>query len=108
METYLTPELKTSIDQTVQGNPVVLFMKGTADGPMCGFSARACAILQQLNVPFHDVNILQDDNLRMALKEYSNWPTFPQLYVSGQLIGGADIMVEMYQSGELATLFKKA
>lgn len=83
-------------------------MKGTADGPMCGFSARACAILQQLNVPFHDVNILQDDNLRMALKEYSNWPTFPQLYVSGQLIGGADIMVEMYQSGELATLFKKA
>src|SRR5262245_31635507 len=95
----LTPELKQSIESTLSAHPVVLFMKGTAEGPMCGFSARACAILEQLEVPFHDVNILQDDDLRMGLKTFSNWPTFPQLYVQGQLIGGADIMVEMYQSG---------
>lgn len=100
----LTPEVKKSIEKTLAENPVVLFMKGTADGPMCGFSARAATILQQLGIPFHDVNILEDDDLRQGLKEFGNWPTFPQLYVEGELIGGADIMVEMYQSGELEPL----
>lgn len=102
----LSPELKQTIESTLASHPVVLFMKGTAEGPMCGFSARATAILQQLEVPFHDVNILQDDELRMGLKTFSSWPTFPQLYVNGTLVGGADIMVEMYQSGELETLLQ--
>ncbi|PZP38949.1 MAG: Grx4 family monothiol glutaredoxin, partial [Pseudomonas fluorescens] len=84
--------------------PVVLYMKGTAGQPMCGFSARAVGILNNLNVAFNDINILDRDDLRMGLKEFSQWPTFPQLYVNGELIGGADIMVEMYQTGELASL----
>lgn len=96
--------LKSHIEQITNSAPVVLFMKGEAESPMCGFSARAAAILQQLEIPFADVNILEDDDLRQGLKEYGNWPTFPQLYVNGELIGGADIMVEMYQSGELASL----
>lgn len=103
MET-LTPELKSEITAQLGSAPVVLYMKGTASQPMCGFSARAVGILNNLNVPFADFNILERDDLRMGLKEFSQWPTFPQLYVNGELIGGADIMVEMYQSGELATM----
>lgn len=104
METTLTPELKSEITSQISSSPVVLYMKGTASQPMCGFSARAVGILNNLNVPFTDINILERDDLRMGLKEFSQWPTFPQLYVNGDLIGGADIMIEMYQSGELATL----
>lgn len=102
--TSLTPELKSQIESLLESAPVVLFMKGTADEPMCGFSARAATILQQLGVSFADVNILEDDTLRQGLKEYADWPTFPQLYINGELVGGCDIMVEMYQSGELAEL----
>lgn len=101
MET-LTPELKQEIESQLAANPVLLYMKGTADQPMCGFSARAVGVLNNLNVPFTAINILERDDLRQGLKEYSQWPTFPQLYVEGELIGGADIIVEMYQSGELA------
>ncbi len=104
MESYLTPELKTLLTQQVNAAPVVLYMKGTASQPMCGFSARAVGILNNLHVAFADYNVLDSDELRMGLKEFSNWPTFPQLYVNGELIGGADIMIEMYQSGELASL----
>jgi monothiol glutaredoxin len=104
-ETTLTPELKAAIEQQLAASPVVLYMKGTADQPMCGFSARAVAILTHYGVTFADINILEDDDLRQGLKEFSQWPTFPQLYVGGQLIGGADIMVEMHNAGELAPLF---
>lgn len=104
---YLTPELQTLIESQINGSPVVLYMKGSADQPMCGFSARAVGILNNLGVTFTDINILENDDLRMGLKEFSQWPTFPQLYVEGELIGGADIMVEMYQTGELATLLQK-
>ncbi len=104
---YLTPELKSQIEAQISSAPVVLYMKGTASQPMCGFSARAVGILNNLGVNFTDINILESDDLRMGLKEFSQWPTFPQLYVAGELIGGADIMVEMYQSGELATLLEK-
>ncbi|RYG61112.1 MAG: Grx4 family monothiol glutaredoxin [Alphaproteobacteria bacterium] len=104
MESYLTPELKDLFTQQVNAAPVVLYMKGTASQPMCGFSARAVGILNNLNVPFADYNVLDSDELRMGLKEFSNWPTFPQLYVNGELIGGADIMIEMHQSGELAEM----
>lgn len=85
---------------------VVLFMKGTQQFPMCGFSARACAILQDMGTPFHDINVLEDEEIRNGIKEFGNWPTIPQLYINKQLVGGSDIMMEMYQSGELQELLK--
>lgn len=93
-----------TIDNEVKSNNVVLFMKGTADMPMCGFSGRSVQILQHLGVPFKDINVLADEALRNGIKEYTNWPTIPQLYVKGEFIGGADIMMEMFQSGELKQL----
>jgi monothiol glutaredoxin len=101
MDTALPPELYSKIDTLVKTTPVVLFMKGTAAQPMCGFSARAAGMLQHLNVPFADVNVLQDDELREGIKVYSNWPTIPQLYINGTFMGGCDIMTEMFQAGEL-------
>ncbi len=106
METVQLPaELKSRIQAEIADNAVVLFMKGTADTPQCGFSARASFILQKLGVPFRDINVLEDGDIREGIKAYSNWPTIPQLYVKGEFIGGADIMTEMYQSGELHQLF---
>jgi monothiol glutaredoxin len=92
------------IDTTVKSNDVVLFMKGTADMPQCGFSGRSVQILQHLGVNFKDVNVLADAALRDGIKEYTNWPTIPQLYVKGEFVGGADILMEMFQSGELKQL----
>lgn len=89
------------IDSTVKSNDIVLFMKGTAEQPMCGFSGRSVQILQHLGVNFKDVNVLADEALRNGIKEYTNWPTIPQLYIKGEFVGGADIMMEMFQSGEL-------
>jgi monothiol glutaredoxin len=88
--------------------PVVLFMKGTPDFPQCGFSAQAVAALNACHAGFHAVNIFEDPELREALKSYSNWPTYPQLYVRGELIGGSDIALEMFRSGELKELLKEA
>ena len=85
-------------------SPVVLFMKGTPDFPQCGFSAQTVAALQKLGARFHYVNIFEDAELRESLKRFSNWPTYPQLYVNGELIGGCDIALEMYKSGELRRL----
>jgi monothiol glutaredoxin len=99
-------DIKTEIDSTVKSNDVVLFMKGTSDMPMCGFSGRSVQILKQLGVEFKDVNVLDSDAMRNGIKEYTNWPTIPQLYIKGEFVGGADIMMEMYQSGELATMLK--
>lgn len=96
-----------SIADTLKNHDVVLFMKGTQDAPMCGFSARVCQILNTLNVAYHDINILVDPALREGIKQYSDWPTIPQLYVKGEFIGGCDITTEMYQSGELQTLLKE-
>ncbi|SDV50412.1 Grx4 family monothiol glutaredoxin [Chitinasiproducens palmae] len=94
------------IKQIVDDHPVVLFMKGTAQFPMCGFSGRAIQILQACGVtkPF-TVNVLEEPEIRQGIKEFSNWPTIPQLYVNGEFIGGSDIMMEMYQSGELQGVF---
>jgi monothiol glutaredoxin len=92
------------IDDLVKHNEVVLFMKGSASFPMCGFSGRAVQILKACGVEtktLKTVNVLEDDAVRQGIKEYSNWPTIPQLYVKGEFIGGSDIMMEMYQSGEL-------
>lgn len=88
--------------------PVVLYMKGTPDFPQCGFSAAAVRALGAANATFEHVNIFEDPELREALKQYSNWPTYPQLYVNGELIGGADIIIEMYKSGELQKLLSEA
>ncbi len=89
------------IKSEIGAQPVVLFMKGTPDFPQCGFSARTVAVLRELGVPFKAVNIFEDPELREELKRYSNWPTYPQLYVDGELLGGCDIVLEMYDSGEL-------
>ncbi|MCX8048982.1 MAG: Grx4 family monothiol glutaredoxin [Methylohalobius sp.] len=96
------------IERQLQENPVVLYMKGTPDFPQCGFSARAVEILNACGVEYAYVNILEDPELREALKSYANWPTYPQLYIKGQLIGGCDIMVELYQSGELERMLSEA
>lgn len=93
-----------TIDNQVKSNDVVLFMKGSAEMPMCGFSGRSVQILQHLGVPFKDVNVLASDEMRQGIKDYTNWPTIPQLYVKGEFVGGADIMMEMFQSGELKQL----
>ncbi len=93
------------IKQIVDENPVVLFMKGNAQFPMCGFSGRAVQVLKACGVDqFKTVNVLEDDEVRQGIKEFSNWPTIPQLYVKGEFVGGSDIMMEMYQSGELQQL----
>ena len=97
------------IKQIVDENAVVLFMKGNAQFPMCGFSGRAVQILKACGVDqFKTVNVLEDDAIRQGIKEFSNWPTIPQLYVKGEFIGGSDIMMEMYQNGELQQLFAAA
>ncbi len=95
------------IKDTVTNNPVVLFMKGTAQFPQCGFSGRAIQILKACGVEnIVTVNVLEDAGIRQGIKDFSNWPTIPQLYVKGEFIGGSDIMTEMYESGELQTLLK--
>lgn len=98
------PQAFTAIRNAITGNDAVLFMKGTRDFPQCGFSATVVQVLNQLHVPFKDVNVLADAELREAIKQFSNWPTIPQLYLKGEFIGGCDIVREMYQSGELQTL----
>ena len=95
------------IDEIVKARDVVLFMKGTALFPQCGFSSRAVAILDHLGVPFETVDVLQDPEIRQGVKEYSDWPTVPQLYVKGEFVGGSDIMMEMYEAGELQQLLEE-
>ena len=104
----MTDDAQARIDAVVKGNRTVLFMKGSPLFPQCGFSSRAVAILQHLNVEFESVDVLQDQAVRQGIKAYSDWPTIPQLYVDGEFVGGSDIMMEMYESGELAQLFEGA
>ena len=94
-------DVNDRIKDQLDNNPVLLYMKGTPDFPQCGFSGQTVAALKAVGKPFAYVNILEDMEIREGLKAYSNWPTFPQLYVNGELLGGCDIVVEMYQSGEL-------
>ena len=95
-----------AIEKILNSHNVVLFMKGTPQFPMCGFSARATAILNEIGSEFHSVDVMQDSQIRQGIKEYGNWPTIPQLYVNKELVGGSDIMMEMYESGELKDLLK--
>ncbi|HOB96445.1 MAG TPA: Grx4 family monothiol glutaredoxin [Aquabacterium sp.] len=101
-------DVQQRIDGIVKGDRVVLFMKGTAQFPQCGFSGRAIQVLKASGVTaLKTVNVLEDDEIRQGIKEYANWPTIPQLYIDGEFIGGSDIMMEMYQSGELQQLITK-
>ena len=96
-----TETITAWIDEQVKNNDVVLFMKGTKDFPQCGFSGRVAQILNHLGLEYRDINVLEDMSLREGIKTYANWPTIPQLYVKGEFVGGADIVSEMFQSGEL-------
>ena len=101
-------DVQQRIDQLVKGHKVMLFMKGTAQFPMCGFSGRAVQVLKACGVnDFDTFNVLEDEEVRQGIKDYANWPTIPQLYVDGEFVGGSDIMMEMYQSGELQQLLAK-
>ncbi len=107
MET-VSPEKIAYIQDVIQNNTIVLFMKGTAEMPMCGFSGFVVQALTRSGRDFFVVNVLDDPDIRQGIKEYTNWPTIPQLYVQGEFIGGADIVRDMSESGELETLLKKA
>lgn len=100
----MTDDVQARIQDLVDANPVLLFMKGSPLFPQCGFSSRAIAILTHLGVEFESVDVLQDQGVRQGIKAFSDWPTIPQLYVKGEFVGGSDIMMEMYESGELAQL----
>jgi len=97
-----------NIEGEVASNPIMVYMKGTPDFPQCGFSNRVVQIFRQLGVPFEAKNVLEDPQFRYILQEYSNWPTIPQVFVNGKLIGGSDICMEMYENGELQELVKQA
>ncbi|MGX9354394.1 Grx4 family monothiol glutaredoxin [Roseobacteraceae bacterium S113] len=94
-------DAKTQIDETVKANDVVLFMKGTKTMPQCGFSSRVAGVLNYMDIDYTDVNVLADEDVRQGIKEYSDWPTIPQLYIKGEFVGGCDIITEMTLSGEL-------
>ena len=109
MSNVSTSAVQQRIGDLVKSHRVVLFMKGTAQFPMCGFSGRSIQILKACNVSdLVTVNVLEDEEVRQGIKEFANWPTIPQLYVNGEFVGGSDIMMEMYQSGELQQLLTKA
>ncbi|MEP2531027.1 Grx4 family monothiol glutaredoxin [Shimia sp.] len=99
-------DAKTRIDEIIKANDVVLYMKGTKDMPQCGFSSRVAGVLNYMGIDFSDVNVLADDEIRQGIKDYSDWPTIPQLYVKGEFVGGCDIITEMTLSGELDTLLE--
>jgi monothiol glutaredoxin len=102
-------DVQQRIDEMVKGHKVMLFMKGTAQFPMCGFSGRAVQVLKAAGVKdLATFNVLEDEEVRQGIKDYANWPTIPQLYVNGEFVGGSDIMMEMYQSGELQQLLAKS
>ena len=94
------------IDEIIKSNDVVLYMKGTKSMPQCGFSSRVAGVLNYMEIDYQDINVLADENIRQGIKDYSDWPTIPQLYVKGEFVGGCDIIIEMTLSGELDTMFK--
>jgi len=100
-------DAKTQIAETVTSNDVVLYMKGTKDMPQCGFSSRVAGVLNYMGVEFTDVNVLADETIRQGIKDYSEWPTIPQLYIKGEFVGGCDIITEMTLSGELDQMFEQ-
>ena len=99
--------MKQKIEELIKENDICLFMKGTPDSPQCGFSMAVTNILKHINVQFKGVNVLEDENLRQGIKDFSDWPTIPQLYIKGKFIGGCDIVKEMFENGELKNLLKE-
>lgn len=104
----MTPETKAKIDQLVNENKVMVFMKGSKLMPQCGFSNNVVQILNTLGVPYETTDILADPEIRQGIKEYSNWPTIPQIYIDGEFVGGSDLAIELYQSGELQQMVEVA
>ena len=104
----MTPEVKDKIDNLLTQNKIMVFMKGTKLMPQCGFSNNVVQILNTLGVPFETLDILADPEIRQGIKEYSNWPTIPQVYINGQFVGGSDILIEMYNKGELQEMVEVA
>ena len=104
----MTPELKEKIDNLIKDNKILVFMKGSKLMPQCGFSNNVVQILNVLGVPYETVDVLADYEIRQGIKEYSNWPTIPQLYVNGEFIGGSDILIELYQNGQLQEMLEVA
>jgi monothiol glutaredoxin len=104
----MTPELKERIDNLVKQNKILVFMKGNKLMPQCGFSNNVVQILNQLGVPYQTVDVLEDGEIRQGIKEYSNWPTIPQVYIDGEFVGGSDVMIELYQKGDLQQLVEVA
>ncbi|MEY2857902.1 MAG: hypothetical protein RLZZ74_2214 [Cyanobacteriota bacterium] len=104
----MTPEVKTKIEQLLKQNKIMVFMKGSKLMPQCGFSNNVVQILNTLGVPYETVDILADSDVRQGIKEYSNWPTIPQIYLNGEFVGGSDIVIELYQSGELQQMVEVA
>jgi monothiol glutaredoxin len=104
----MTPELKERIDKLVEDNKIMVFMKGTKLMPQCGFSNNVVQILNTLGVPFETMDVLADQEIRQGIKEYSNWPTIPQVYINGEFVGGSDILIEMYNTGELQQVVEVA
>lgn len=104
----MTPEVKTKIEQLLNQNKIMVFMKGSKLMPQCGFSNNVVQILNSLGVPYETVDILADPEIRQGIKEYSNWPTIPQIYINGEFVGGSDIAIELYQNGELQQMVEVA
>ena len=104
----MTPELKEKIDELIDKNKILVFMKGTKLMPQCGFSNNVVQILNTLGVPFETIDVLSDSEIRQGIKEYSNWPTIPQVYINGQFVGGSDILIELYNKKELHELVELA
>jgi monothiol glutaredoxin len=104
----MTQDAQTRIDDLVKSNKILVFMKGSKLMPMCGFSNNVVQILNSLGIPFETVDVLEDPEIRQGIKEYSNWPTIPQVYINGEFIGGSDIMIELYQKGELQQMVEVA
>jgi monothiol glutaredoxin len=104
----MTPEVKAKIDRLLKENKIMVFMKGSKLMPQCGFSNNVVQILNTLGVPYETVDILADPDIRQGIKEYSNWPTIPQIYLNGEFVGGSDIAIELYQSGELQQMVEVA
>jgi monothiol glutaredoxin len=104
----MTPETKEKIDNLLQQNKIMVFMKGNKLMPQCGFSNNVVQILNTLGVPFETIDVLSDSEIRQGIKEYSSWPTIPQVYIDGQFVGGSDILIELYQKGELQQMVEVA
>ena len=104
----MTPELKQRIDDILNSDRIIVFMKGSKLMPQCGFSNNVVQILNSLGVPFQSFDVLSDYDIRQGIKEYSNWPTIPQVYINGEFVGGSDILIELYQSGELQQMIEVA